>query len=395
MARPTPFHPRTSAACQSWAWKEWAGHAAVRAYDLHSEGEYFGVRHAAGMIDVSPLYKYDLRGPDAAALLAWLFSRDIAKLGVGRIAYGCLLDERGKVLDDGTVSRLGPEWFRLTSSEPWRGWLVENAEGRAVEIHDLTETVAALAVQGPASRAILTALWPGVEKLGFFRAIEVDGAIVGRTGYTGDLGYEIWVPAGEAVALWDALAHAGRRYDLRPFGLDALDVLRIEAGFVLQGVDYLSARATLLDRRRSTPDEVGLGWTVDLDRAPFLGQAAIRAERARPAHWSLVGLELSWPGIERLYAKLDLPPHLAPVASRESVPVYDETGRTQVGYATSRTWSPITKRYLALATLRGGHARPGSRVKIEFTPEFERHQVDALVVEKPFYDPPHKRGGPK
>ncbi len=395
MARPTPFHPRTSAACHSYAWKEWAGYAAVRAYDLHSEGEYFGVRHAAGMIDVSPLYKYDLRGPDAAALLAWLFSRDIAKLGPGRITYGCLLDERGKVLDDGTVSRLGPDWFRLTSSEPWRGWLVEHALGRAVTVDDITETVAAVAVQGPAARAMLQAIWPAVSKLGFFRAVAVDGAIVGRTGYTGDLGYEVWVPAGEAVALWDRLLEAGRPYDVRPFGLDALDVLRIEAGFVLQGVDYLSSRATLLERRRSTPDEVSLGWTVDLDRAPFLGQAAIREERGRPPVWALVGLELSWPGIEQLYASLDLPPQLAPVASREPVPVYDASGRTQVGYVTSRTWSPITKRYLALATVRGAYAKPGSRVKIEFTPEFERRQVDAVVVEKPFYDPPHKRGVPK
>ncbi|MBA2319641.1 MAG: aminomethyl transferase family protein, partial [Deltaproteobacteria bacterium] len=203
MARPSPFHARTSAACHSWAWKEWSGYAAVRAYDLHTEAEYFGVRHAAGMIDVSPLYKYDLHGPDAAALLAYLFSRDIGRLGLGRATYGCLLDERGKVLDDGTISRLGPEQFRLTSSEPWRGWLVEHAAGRRVEVTDESDAVAALAVQGPSARAVLSAVWPSVAKLGFFRVIDVDGARVGRTGYTGDLGYEIWVRAGDAVALWD------------------------------------------------------------------------------------------------------------------------------------------------------------------------------------------------
>jgi aminomethyltransferase len=392
MARPSPFHARTSAACDSWSWKEWSGFAAVRTYVAHSEQEYFGVRHAAGMIDVSPLYKYDLRGPHAAALLAYVFSRDIGKLGAGRITYGCLLDERGKVLDDGTVSRLGPEWFRLTSSEPWHAWLAEQAAGRDVAIDDVTDSVAALAVQGPASRAILASRWPSVAKLGFFRAIDVDGAIVGRTGYTGDLGYEIWVAASDALPTWDALVAAGAPFDLRPFGLDALDVLRIEAGFVLQGVDYVSARATLLERRRSTPDEVGLGWTVDLERGPFLGQSAIRAERRRGPAWALVGLELSWPGIEALYASADLPPHLAPVASREPVPVYDARGRAQVGYVTSRTWSPITKRFLALATVRAEHARLGTTLRVEFTPEFERRQVEATVVDKPFYDPPHKRG---
>ncbi|MFQ5351029.1 MAG: aminomethyltransferase family protein, partial [Thermoanaerobaculia bacterium] len=374
--------------------KDWAGYYAVCSYDTTHEREYFAFREAAGLIDVTPLYKYEVYGPDAAALLSRMMVRNVRKLKVGRVGYTCWCDDAGKVVDDGTVSRLEKEYFRVTAADPTYHWLQSLARGYDVTIEDSTRRLAAVALQGPTSRDILNSCCEAsLDKLRFFRVkrTRLDGLDVWitRTGYTGDLGYEVWVESGRAVELWDTLIASGRPYGIEPAGLDALDMTRIEAGFVMLHVDYFSSTKVTLESRKSTPYEIGLGWAVKLEREPFLGQAALRAEREKGSVWQLAGLEMDWPELEALYERFDLPPALPAGACREPLPVYDN-GR-QVGQVTSHTWSPILKRMIALASVRTPWAAEGRRLQVEHTVEYERHTVSARVTPTPFFDPPRKR----
>ena len=395
MSIPTFFHPRTAPLCTSLLWKEWAGYYAVRSYDSCHEREYYAIRHAAGLIDVSPLFKYEVSGPDAAVFLSRVMVRNIRKLRRGRVTYLCWCDDDGKVVDDGTVSRLSDEHYRVTAAEPSLAWLQRHAHGYRVEIEDSSLRLGALALQGPLSRAILDRLTGGaVAKLRFFRLIEtrIDGVPVHvtRTGYTGDLGYEIWVDGEQALIVWDALLAAGAPYRMEPAGLDALDVSRVEAGFIMNGVDYFSANHCLIESRKSSPFEIGLGWTVDLDREPFIGQAALRAERRRGSRWAMVGLVYDWDEYEALFAEFGLPAQVPATAWRSAVPVYDREGR-QIGQATSGAWSPTLKKNLALATVEAGFAEPGTRIRVEVTAEYVRRPISAVVTRTPFFDPPRKR----
>ena len=400
MPVPTPFHPRTAAACESLLFKEWAGCYAVRRYDVYHEREYYALRHQATVMDATPLYKYELRGTDAAELLSRVMVRGFQKQAVGRVSYVCWTDEHGKVLDDGTVTRLDSNHFRVTSADPALGWLSRNARGLEVEVEDTSRTLGALALQGPRARDVLRQLVGATaDELRFFRMAEVRFALasghcagwVTRTGYTGDLGYELWVENAHAVALWDAVLEAGREHGLLPMGLDALDVARVEAGFVLQGVDYNSARAAFIDRQTSTPYELGFDWMVKLERDPFIGQAALRTEQERGGPGRrLVGLDIDWEAFEAIYASFGLPPHLETETCREGVPVYTKGG-AQIGQATSRTWSPLLKKYLALATVDAGFAGAGNELAIEVTVEYERHRAPARIVPTPFFDPERKK----
>ena len=395
MPIPTPFHERTSKLCTSLFWKEWAGCHAVRSYDTTHEREYFALRHAAGLIDVSPLHKYEVYGPDAAALLGEVMVRDPGKFKIGRVAYLCWCDDEGKVLDDGTVSRLGPDRFRVTAAEPSGAWLARHARNRAVTIEDSTEAIGALALQGPTSREILRQLCGDeIDKLRFFRVTDssIDGVPVqvSRTGYTGDLGFEIWVGRDQALRVWDAIMAEGRAYRIEPAGLDALDVTRVEAGFVMNGVDYFSANHCLIESRKSTPFELGLGWTVKLDRGPFVGQQALLKEVELGSEWGFVGLEIEWDGLERLYDLEGLPPSMPSQAWRTPTPVFCANGR-QIGQATSGAWSPTLKKNLALATIEAEYVETGKRLMIDWMVEYRRHRVDATVVELPFYDPERKK----
>jgi len=399
MPRQTPFHPRTAALCSSYAWKEWAGYAAICNFDAHSEREYFAFRHTAGMIDVSPLYKYDVRGKDAAAFLAHVWSRDCTKLKPGRVYYGTMCNEDGHALDDGTIANLGEGRYRVTSSEPWLGWYARHSRAFDVSIEDETDKVAALSLQGPRARQILQPLVEtDLDELRFFACDTTTLAgkpgWITRTGYTGDLGYELWMAPEDACHVWDAVLAAGQDHGIQPAGLDAMDVTRIEAGFVLQGVDYISAKSCITESLKSTPEDAGLGWTMNLDRPGWIGRDALLRERDRGGSvWQLVGLELDWAELEALYDAYKLPPHLAPAACRLAVPVYNESGK-QVGQATSSTWSPVLKRYLALAQVHRPYGELGTKLKIEHTPEFERCKVSVTVVDKPFYNPPQKAKTP-
>ena len=406
MPIPSPFHSRTSKLCTSLRWKDWAGYHAVCSYRTCHEPEYFAFRHAAGLIDVTPLFKYEVYGPDAAALLAQITVRDITKLSVGRVTYLCWCDDDGKVVDDGTVSRLEEDYFRVTAAEPSLSWFERMARGYQVTIEDSTQRWGALALQGPNSRDILKQVSDAdMDGLGFFRVVraQLDGveAFISRTGYTGDLGYEIWVDtsagspgsAGSGTAaerVYDALTEAGRNFGLLPAGLDAMDVTRIEAGFIMNGVDYFSAHHCLTEMRKSSPYELGLGWTVKLDRGPFVGQAALVREKQAGSARVFVGLDVAWTDLEQVFAGYGLPPEISSAAWRDGRPVYDRDGRW-IGQATSGAWSPVLKKNLALAQLEASFATPGERVEIELTAEYRRHRVTATVVKPPFFNPPRKR----
>jgi aminomethyltransferase len=398
MPIPSPFHERTSKLCTSYRWKDWSGYAAVCSYDTTHDREYFAFRESAGLLDVSPLFKYEVHGPDAGALLSRMMVRDVAKLKVGRVGYSCWCDDHGKVIDDGTVTRLAEDYYRVTAADPTLHWLQTVGRGLRVTVEDSSARLAALALQGPRSREILRAASDAdLERLKFFGATRarLDGLDVWitRTGYTGDLGYEVWVEKAGALRLWDALLDAGRPHGIEPAGLDALDVSRIEAGFILLGVDYFSAPKTILEARKSTPFEIGLGWVVDFERAGapgFIGREALAAERRRGSAWALAGLEVAWEALEALYESFSLPPSLPATARRDGVPVYDGEGR-QVGKVTSHTWSPILKKYIALTSVHARCAAPGTILQMEHTVEFERRKVPATVAKTPFFDPERKR----
>jgi aminomethyltransferase len=391
----TPFHPRTSELCTSLFYKDWAGYYTVCSYDTTHDREYYALRNAAGLIDVSPLFKYEVFGKDATEFLSRVMVKDVSKLKVGQCAYLCWCDDYGKVLDDGTVFRLDDTHYRVAAAEPTYSWLVRQSRRFDVTIEDSSTRYGTLSLQGPTSRDVLkNASDADLDNLRYFtltkaKLDDVD-VVISRTGYTGDLGYEVWVESDQAIKVYDAIMAAGRDFRIQPVGLDAMDITRIEAGYIMNGVDYFSANSCLIESRKSTPYEIGLGWAVDLDRAPFIGQAALKAEKARGPEWASVGLVYDWPAFERLFGEFGLPPELPGGAWRSALPLYNEKGK-QVGQATSGAWSAILKDNLALATVKAEHAKPGTVLQIEVTVEYERRRVPAVVTKTPFFDPPRKK----
>lgn len=394
MLKRTPFHNRTAPLVRAQTWRRWAGHQVASAYDPHPDREYAAVRNAAALFDVSPLYKYLISGPDALGLIDRVVTRDVTRCTVGRVMYTTWCDEAGKVIDDGTLSRLDDSVFRLTSGEPNLRWLHENAFGLSVDIEDISDSLAALALQGPRSRDALAEACDGpLDDMRFFRlaSARIAGVpvTVSRTGYTGDLGFEIWVEAGAALRVWDRLTEAGAPHGIAPVGILAMDVARIEAGLLLINVDYIPTRKALIESQRSSPFELGLGWTVDLDKRAFVGQDALRREAARQPEWRLKGIDVDWVSLEELYAEVGLPPDLPRTAWRTSVPLY--SNGDQVGYATSGCWSPTLKKYIALGHLQAAHAEAGSAIEMEVTVEHRRKRAAARVANTPFFDPERKR----
>jgi aminomethyltransferase len=393
----TAFHPRTFALCESLSYRDWAGYFAVSSYEPHHEHEYNAIRNAAALIDISPLFKYLVTGPDATRLVDRIITRDATKVAVGQVIYTPWCDDRGKVIDDGTVTRLSEDSWRWTAADPSLRWFRQNADGLNVHIEEISEQVAALALQGPMSARVLRSVADvALDSLRYFRmargqlaGVPVD---ISRTGYTGDLGYEIWMPSEHAIHVWDALVSAGQPFDLKPAGMLALDVARIEAGLLLIDVDFHSSRKSLIDEQRSTPFEMGLGRLVSLEKAAFIGRRALLdAARQEPAR-QVVGLEIVWNDVESLYTNKGLPPQVPAAASRVPVPVF-RNGR-QVGKATSTTWSPILKKLIALATIDAPHAKPQTALQVEVTVEAVRRQASAAVVPMPFFNPPRKTATP-
>ena len=392
----TAFYPRTAPLNSKLQWREWSGYLAASAYSDSHEIEYNAIREAAALIDVSPLYKYLVSGKDATRLVDRVITRDAGKLAVGRVYYTSWCNEDGRVIDDGTVARLDEHAYRWTAADPSLRWFRMNARGLDVEIEDVSERVSALAVQGPLSRDVLEVAtgtsWGDLRYFGRRAAhvgrIPVD---VSRTGYTGDLGYEVWVQSPDAVEVWDAFVQAGSAFGIRPAGMLALDITRIEAGLILIEADFDSVRRALIPEQSFSPFELGiLGRFVDFGKAvDFVGRRALESEQERggPPR-RLVGLELEWEPLEELYLAKGLTPALDTSASREPVPLYAR-GR-QIGKATSTTWSPTLKKVLALASVDADQSELGTKIDVEWTVEARRNRTEATVVELPFFNPARK-----
>lgn len=393
----TPFHERTLALCESLNYREWSGYYTVSAYETHHDHEYNAIRNAAALIDISPLFKYRVTGKDATRLVDRIITRDVRKISVGQVIYTPWCDEHGKVIDDGTVSRLEENVYRWTAADPSLRWLTQNSIGLDVQLEDISESVAALALQGPTSGRLLRSVADAeIENLKYFRVTH--GSIAGvqvdisRTGYTGDLGYEIWVDANDALRVWDALVESGGPFDIKPAGMLALDVARIEAGLLLIDIDFNSSKKALIDEQKYSPFEMGLTRLVNLDKNNFVGQHALVRESKRSSEKQIVGLEVDWIEVERHFEAVGLPPAVSAIASRVAVPVF-KNGK-QIGKATSTTWSPVLKKMIGLATLQNEFAKPGANVEIEITVEAVRHRVGARVARTPFYNPKHKTAIP-
>ena len=394
----TPFHQRTFPLCESLNYREWSGYYTVSAYEMHHEHEYNAIRNAAALIDISPLFKYRVTGRDATRLVDRIITRDMRKVSVGQVVYTPWCDEQGKVIDDGTVSRLEENVYRWTAADPSLRWFTQNAAGLDVQLQDISETVAALALQGPTSGRLLKTVVDGADiaNLKYFRVAK--GTIAGvpveisRTGYTGDLGYEIWVDIDQALKVWDVLVDRGRPFNIKPAGMLALDVARIEAGLLLIDVDFNSSKKALVDEQKYSPFEMGLDRLVNLDKDRFIGRQALINEAKHGPAKQIVGLEIDWTEVERRYEAVGLPPSVSPIASRVSVPVY--SNGSQIGKATSTTWSPLLKKMIALATVKRDYAKPGTQIEIEITVEAVRHRVGAKVAKTPFYSPKHKTAVP-
>ncbi len=393
----TAFHERTLALCESLSYREWSGYYTVSVYEMHHEHEYNAIRNSAALIDISPLLKYRVTGRDATKFVNRVICRDINKVAVDQVIYCCWCDPEGKVIDDGTITRLGENEYRWTAADPSLRWFQQNALALDVSIEDISEQTAALALQGPMSGRVLRQVTDtNIDNLKYFRVTR--GKIAGvpvdisRTGYTGDLGFEIWMPWIDAVKVWDALIAKGKAFDIHPAGMIALDIARIEAGLILIEVDYISSKKALIHSQKYSPFEIGLGKLVDLKKENFVGRDALVQEAKKGSERALVGLEINWNEVEALYDKLKMAPQVPSMASRIAVPIY-RLGR-QVGKATSTTWSPTLKKMIALASVSRGSARPGTLLSMEMTVEAVRHTVTAKVVVLPFFSPPRKTAVP-
>jgi aminomethyltransferase len=404
MTRTTPFYPRLNELNQTGLYGHWAGYLSALRYDLSAKHEYFAVRNSAGFFDTSPLYKYRITGADSERYLAGIMTRDVRRCRPGQAMYTVWCDEAGYVLEDGVLFRHTEDDWLLTSADPNLGHLDSLVGRLRVSIEDVSADYGVLAVQGPRSRQILASLAPEVADLPFFglTPAKIGGApvTISRTGYTGDLGYEVFVEADDALVVLDKLIQAGDGQGFRPFGEDALLMLRIEAGLALIGVEFTSARYAFTDAERFTPKELGFGWMLGKDGSalgadrPFIGRRAIERElRDGTSRWATVGLWVDWQEFEKLHLERGL------VVPKDENPVpwesmlYGGAGRDErVGYATSLMYSPMLQRHIAMARVLPEYAAKGSTVHLEITVDHEYLTVPATTDRLPLFNPARKTG---
>jgi aminomethyltransferase len=395
----TAFHERTLALCQSLNYREWSGYYTVSVYEVHHEHEYNAIRNACALIDISPLYKYLITGKDATKLVNRVITRDVNKVAVGQVIYACWCDEDGKVIDDGTITRLEENKYRWTAADPSLRWFRQNGLNMDVQIEDISEQTAALALQGPTSAKLLkTVADADITNLKYFR--KTSGKIAGvpvdisRAGYTGDLGYEIWIPWHDAIKVWDALMDNGKQFDIHAAGMLALDVARVEAGLLLIEVDYTSSKKALIPSQKYSPYELGFGKMVHLDKENFIGKRALARDNKQGVARQLVGLEVDWVEVEEQFDKFGLSPAAPSQASRVPVPVYDNSNNQHVGKATTTAFSPLLKKLIALASVGTEYSKPGTKLQMELTIEAQRMKTTATVVPLPFFNPKRKTAVP-
>src|ERR1700688_1622247 len=394
----TAFHERTFALCHSLNYREWSGYYTVSVYEVHHEHEYNAIRNACALIDISPLYKYLITGKDATKLVNRVNTRDVNKVAVGQVIYACWCDEDGKVIDDGTITRLEENKYRWTAADPSFRWFRQNGLNMNVQIEDISEQTAALALQGPTSAKLLKSVAEAdITNLKYFR--KTSGKIAGvsvdisRTGYTGDLGYEIWIPWNEAVKVWDALMDKGKQFDIHAAGMLALDVSRVEAGLLLIEVDYTSSKKALIPSQKYSPYELGFGKMVHLDKENFIGKSALERDQKEGVARQFVGLEIDWTEVEERYEKFGLSPAAPSQASRVAVPIY--SGDKHVGKATTTAFSPLLKKLIAMASVGTEYSKPGAKLQMELTIEAQRMKTTATVVSLPFFNPKRKTAVPE
>ncbi|HSL27489.1 MAG TPA: aminomethyltransferase family protein [Acidimicrobiia bacterium] len=397
MIRTTPFHPRVEAANQTGLWSHWAGYLVAEKYQMSEKFEYFAIRSSAGMFDTSPLYKYSISGPESERFLAGVLARDIRKCRPGGAQYTLWCDDRGYVVEDGVVLRLSPDQFLLTTAGPNLSYLRNLLGYEAVEIEEVTDQVGSLAVQGPRSRQLLAAIAPEVADIGYFRLTPAKvagvGVTISRTGFTGDLGYEIWVEAGDAVPIWDAVAEAGQAHGVIPFGQIALLMARIEAGLLLLKADFESSRYAWNDEHRSTPLELGFGWMfrdLETENRPFIGHNAISRELTEgTSRWKVVGLVMDWQDYDQCYTRAGLVPPKDHTPVTTEFMLYDDDHH-QVGYATSFMYSPMLQCHIAIARVRPELSKVGTKVNLEVTINHRYELVGANVARLPLFNPSRK-----
>jgi aminomethyltransferase len=393
----TPFHPRLAELNTTQLWSHWAGYLSATQYDIAAKHEYFGVRNAVGFFDASPLYKYEVTGRDAERFLGGVLTRDIRTCRPGRAQYTIWCDSDGYVLEDGVVFRHSANDFLLTAAEPNLSFLRNQIGSLEVAVDDVSDQFAMLAVQGPRSRAALAELAPEVNELGYFAhapsKIAGSEVTVSRTGFTGDLGFEVRLPADNALPVLDAIMEAGVPHQMRPFGDQALNILRIEAGLPLINVEFNSSRYAFNEYERFTPDELGFGWLlrgIDDSTRPFVGRRAILAERANKAsRWKTVGISVNAREYDELFYGAGLiPPKDEPPAAWETM-LYDDNDE-RAGYATSYTYSPMMQTHIGIARVRPELAEPGTRIHVEQTVNHVYTASPATVTAMPFFNPERK-----
>ena len=382
----SPFYRRLKALDTVNEWHQWKGYTAAN--ELYcADTEYFAIRNSTAVFDLTPMTKYRITGPDALAYLDRLVTRDMARVAPGRVAYAAWCDDQGKVIDDGTIFHLREGEYRLCSQERHFGWLQAAATGFDVSVTHETDEVAALALQGPTSFSVLDKLgFRGLDELKPFGLMhaQFDGIelMISRTGFTGDLGYELWLDPAGAEPLWDALFEAGQLHGIRAIGTDALEMARIEAGFIAVYKEFLPADETVRSGRSRSPFELGLGWLVDFTKPNFNGRRALANENREGSTWRLVKLEIEG-------NKPAQNAYIFPKASRN---------RGDIGFITSAMWSPVCKKNIALGTVRTPHGNPGETLWVEIYYQREMHwsrkMARARVVDKPFWFPPRRSATP-
>jgi len=407
MPKTTPFHNCLAPYNETGIWKHWSGYLVAPRYQYSTIAEYYAIRNSVAILDTSPLFKYRISGPDALRFLQSVMVRDIGQCKIGDAQYTCWCNSDGFVLQDGVILRISDDNFRLTAGEPSLHYFRATASTldlSNLEIEDLTNDYGILAVQGPHAYSTISQLTDATDSLSYFELAqtEIEGSpvLLSRTGYTGDLGYELWIKAEDADRIWQCLISAGHDYNVIPIGLEALKMARVEAGLLLLDVDFQSARFAWVDEQRETPIELGWRWMLRKlahDPRDFIGRDAIEKQMNEGSNrWTTVGLSIDWNDYERVHLEAGIMPPKYELYCESTHNIYRRGSHEwdYAGYATSFLFSPILKKPIAIAKLPNELAKPGTEVDLEIPIIKKNRNVLARVQRMPFFNPTRKTDQP-